>query len=151
MQHSVGDHWPIAKRHGGTKTVPCCTTCHTFKDRLSLEKWPVEWFELLTSEWESLSTQMKLFIGKLYDCAIDILNDDVNDNAIEAFRKGAKIRSIEWPEDWSIRRVAMEDAFAIEFDAPEDIQEQFADDKCLDNLIVKALLNDAMVKVDEQK
>lgn len=146
FRRSQGDHWPLAKRHGGVETVPCCASCHNFKDRLSLKNWPKEWIGQIAKEWGSLSVPMRLFIGKTYDHTMDMLCHSEHDKAIEAFRKGAKIRSIEWPDNWSIRRVEMEDAFAIEFDAPEDIQEQFSEDSCLDQLIIKALLNDAMVK-----
>lgn len=36
------DHFPVAKRHGGTDTVATCVECHNLKDRHPLNKWPVE-------------------------------------------------------------------------------------------------------------
>lgn len=36
------DHYPIAKRHGGTDCVPICRACHNLKDRIPLDHWPAE-------------------------------------------------------------------------------------------------------------
>lgn len=36
------DHAPVAKRHGGTSTVPACLNCHTLKDRIPSGRWPEE-------------------------------------------------------------------------------------------------------------
>lgn len=36
------DHWPTAKRHGGTDAVAICLNCHDLKDRVPLNDWPVE-------------------------------------------------------------------------------------------------------------
>jgi hypothetical protein len=27
-RYGAGDHFPIPKRHGGTATVSCCSSCH---------------------------------------------------------------------------------------------------------------------------
>jgi hypothetical protein len=61
---SVGDHMPIPARHGGTNAVPCCTSCHDMKDRISLYHWSTEWFNTVLADWPKLSRETRIFLAK---------------------------------------------------------------------------------------
>lgn len=65
------DHFPIPKRNGGTNTVPSCLSCHDMKDRYGLYDWPIEWFEVIVSDFPKMSRETRLFLVK----AISIVSD----------------------------------------------------------------------------
>lgn len=55
------DHFPTPKRAGGDDTVPTCLNCHDFKDRLSLNEWPVD---VLMEAFEQAGPMGRILIAK---------------------------------------------------------------------------------------
>lgn len=61
---AVGDHFPIPRRHGGTETVPCCQTCHSLKDRISIGSWNLEMINKVAADFPKMSCETRLFLAK---------------------------------------------------------------------------------------
>ena len=66
-----GDHFPLAKRHGGKLTVPCCYSCHDMKDRFNLFDWPSDWVSKILEDFPKVGRETKIFLAK----ALDIIQD----------------------------------------------------------------------------
>ena len=65
--NTENDHFPIPQRHGGTVTVPCCTTCHDMKDRFDLGSWPSTCIPILARDFPNISRETRIFIAKATD------------------------------------------------------------------------------------
>lgn len=74
------DHFPVPKVCGGVEVVSACETCHSMKDRFSIDSWPIHMIGVIYGDGSAL---MPLF------------------GAIMA-RDGAKIRSeaARWRKFW---------------------------------------------------
>ena len=59
-----GDHMPIPQRHGGIATVPCCSECHSLKDRIGLADWSPAMLGKVCADFPKLSRETRLFLGK---------------------------------------------------------------------------------------
>lgn len=69
------DHFPIPKCLGGEHVVPACKTCHSLKDRFSLDSWSEESLsrvskELLENEtlllmWRTLGRETRIYLAKI--------------------------------------------------------------------------------------
>jgi hypothetical protein len=66
---SIGDHFPVPQRLGGTATVPCCRECHSLKDRISLGSWNNAMLSKVFLDWPKMSRETRLFLAK---CAVAI-------------------------------------------------------------------------------
>lgn len=66
-----GDHFPLAKRHGGSDCVPCCRECHSLKDRLRLDEWNPLMINKVCADFPRLSRETHIFLAK----CIDSLNE----------------------------------------------------------------------------
>lgn len=55
------DHFPTPVRAGGEDTVPTCLNCHDFKDRVPLDRWPVD---LVMQAWGEAGPMGRVLIAK---------------------------------------------------------------------------------------
>mgnify|MGYP000308264879 CR=1 FL=1 len=69
------DHFPLPDRHGGLQTVDACTPCHDAKDRVSIERWPVEWIAELVAEMPTMSRAARLFLGRSFAMLADMIRE----------------------------------------------------------------------------
>ena len=70
------DHFPIAKRHGGTETVVSCMTCHEVKDRLALHKMDASFvIGNLKAVWDKCDARERVILAKFLSLAMDGIND----------------------------------------------------------------------------
>lgn len=60
----AGEHFPVPRRHGGTETVPCCTSCHDMKHRFPLDTWPSEWISTAMDDFPKLNRETRIFLAK---------------------------------------------------------------------------------------
>ncbi len=73
------DHFPIPERHGGKLTVPACRTCHTMKDRFSLES--ILEYLLDTAVWSGWNRETRILFAKMSNILLDmeaLTNDNQN-------------------------------------------------------------------------
>jgi hypothetical protein len=72
------DHFPIPERHGGKLTVPACRTCHTMKDRFSLESISV--YLMQAAVWGGWNRETRILFAKMANILLDLedLTDDRN-------------------------------------------------------------------------
>ena len=56
------DHFPFPKRFGGKQIVCACLNCHSLKDRMNLDSWPVE---SAYKAFTGLTPETKIFVGKV--------------------------------------------------------------------------------------
>jgi hypothetical protein len=61
------DHYPLASRHGGRKTICACVNCHTLKDRIRLRDWPDRGWAAVGGAWEKASAEERVFMAKMAD------------------------------------------------------------------------------------
>lgn len=80
------DHFPVPFRFGGTDMVPCCKNCHMLKDRIPLDRWPVNEVELLATlldVWHKLPPLGRVWIAKMmvvtYD-TVDLMHNHIPDH-----------------------------------------------------------------------
>tara|TARA_R100000005_G_C4957925_1_gene175807 strand:- start:460 stop:810 length:351 start_codon:yes stop_codon:yes gene_type:complete len=65
------DHFPLAKRHGGTFVRPICINCHDEKDRYFLKLDSPEAFECLGTLWSKASTGEKIILTRMFNLILD--------------------------------------------------------------------------------
>lgn len=61
---SIGDHFPVSRRHGGIAAVPCCRECHSLKDRIKLDDWTGVMITKVINDFPKLSRETRIFLAK---------------------------------------------------------------------------------------
>ena len=65
------DHFPMAKRHGGTKVLPICLNCHDDKDRQQFKLDSEEGFTSAMSLWRKANMRERIILAKFYTIMLD--------------------------------------------------------------------------------
>jgi hypothetical protein len=72
---AVGDHFPVPERNGGTRTVPCCVTCHNAKDNLSVLDWNGDMMASVIADFPKLSAHTRIFLARILAVMTDLQNE----------------------------------------------------------------------------
>jgi len=64
------DHFPIPVRHGGAITVPACKTCHSMKDRFSLND--ISDYLMDVAVWGNWDRQTRILFSKMANILLDM-------------------------------------------------------------------------------
>lgn len=60
------DHFPLPQECGGTKTHPCCLSCHNEKDRLGMESLDAAFvIGALAGLWEKATVEERLVLARM--------------------------------------------------------------------------------------
>lgn len=70
------DHFPVPREAGGVDVVCSCRTCHSMKDRFTLDSWPAEWISAIVAQFPSLNRETKLYIAKMLSVGAAISRKD---------------------------------------------------------------------------
>ena len=64
------DHFPIPQRHGGSITVCSCKTCHTMKDRFSLDS--IGEYLMDAAVWGGWNRETRILFAKMSNILLDL-------------------------------------------------------------------------------
>jgi hypothetical protein len=81
------DHFPKPFRYGGTDMVACCKNCHVLKDRIPLDRWPmneVEVWSTMLDVWYKLTPPGRLLLAKMMTLTYDAMAEMHKDNRLTA-------------------------------------------------------------------
>lgn len=60
------DHFPSAKRNGGTHVLPICVGCHEMKDRIGITRWSLPaLYNAISGVWKKADRNERLLLAKL--------------------------------------------------------------------------------------
>jgi len=60
------DHFPRSRSLGGTETLPICASCHTEKDRATIDGWdPAAFHQAVLGLWNKADAAERLAIAKM--------------------------------------------------------------------------------------